>query len=270
MTPTLLDPPAPRAPASIGEALLTDVPHAEVPEEELRPRRLTPNLELPVPGDSDPADAPTDVGNLADRLDAILSRWIVPGLILPSARIDIPAGWLHCLGQAVSRTAYAALYAAIGDAYGAGDGITTFNLPQLGDGRIPVGSTARGGLGGETQHITTVAEMPHHGHDVYDPSHVHGLADPGHVHLPYEGLEWVDDPQVGFMHWQISGGGTGLFMAEGPPPYRFFFTAPRTRGAAAGIGVHGAATGITLYGQGGGAPHNNMPPYQQCIYLIKT
>ena len=42
-----------------------------------------------------------------------------------------PAGWLKANGAAVSRTAYAALFAAIGTTYGAGDGSTTFNLPDL-------------------------------------------------------------------------------------------------------------------------------------------
>jgi len=42
-----------------------------------------------------------------------------------------PTGWLKCNGQAVSRTTYSTLFAAIGTTYGAGDGTTTFNLPDL-------------------------------------------------------------------------------------------------------------------------------------------
>jgi microcystin-dependent protein len=42
----------------------------------------------------------------------------------------VPEGWLLCNGDAVSRTAYALLYAAIGDSSGFGDGSTTFNLPD--------------------------------------------------------------------------------------------------------------------------------------------
>lgn len=42
-----------------------------------------------------------------------------------------PAGWLKANGAAISRTAYAALFAAIGTTYGAGDGFNTFNLPDL-------------------------------------------------------------------------------------------------------------------------------------------
>lgn len=42
-----------------------------------------------------------------------------------------PTGFLECAGQAVSRTTYAALFTALGTLYGAGDGTTTFNLPDL-------------------------------------------------------------------------------------------------------------------------------------------
>lgn len=41
-----------------------------------------------------------------------------------------PAGWLKCNGAAISRTAYAALFARIGTTWGAGNGSTTFNLPD--------------------------------------------------------------------------------------------------------------------------------------------
>jgi microcystin-dependent protein len=47
------------------------------------------------------------------------------------AMAAIPAGYLKANGAAVSRVAFAALYAQIGTQYGAGDGATTFNLPDL-------------------------------------------------------------------------------------------------------------------------------------------
>lgn len=43
----------------------------------------------------------------------------------------LPVGWVACDGSAVSRTTYAALFQAIGTAWGSGDGSTTFNLPDL-------------------------------------------------------------------------------------------------------------------------------------------
>lgn len=51
---------------------------------------------------------------------------------------NVPSGWLICRGQAVSRTTYAKLFAAIGTTYGNGNGSTTFNLPDL-RGRTPIG-----------------------------------------------------------------------------------------------------------------------------------
>lgn len=47
------------------------------------------------------------------------------------AGLTAPRGWLIADGRAVSRTTYAALFAVIGTTYGAGDGSTTFNLPDM-------------------------------------------------------------------------------------------------------------------------------------------
>ena len=54
-----------------------------------------------------------------------------PGALADFAMQTAPTGWLECTGAAVSRTTYAALFAAIGVVYGAGDGSTTFNLPDM-------------------------------------------------------------------------------------------------------------------------------------------
>lgn len=54
-----------------------------------------------------------------------------PGLVAHFARNSAPTGWLKANGAAVSRTAYADLFAAIGTTFGAGDGFNTFNLPDL-------------------------------------------------------------------------------------------------------------------------------------------
>ena len=81
-----------------------------------------------------------------------------------------PTNWLFCNGQAVSRTEYAELFAAIGTNYGEGDGSTTFNVPDF-IGRVPVGLDAEdndfdelGDFGGEKTHTLTVNEIPEHNH----------------------------------------------------------------------------------------------------------
>ena len=53
------------------------------------------------------------------------------GLILPFGNTTAPSGYLACHGQAVSRTTYATLFAAIGTTWGTGDGSTTFNVPDF-------------------------------------------------------------------------------------------------------------------------------------------
>ncbi|PIT49246.1 phage tail protein [Snodgrassella alvi] len=53
------------------------------------------------------------------------------GAVMYFAQDWAPTGWLKANGAAVSRTAYAGLFAVLGTYYGAGDGSTTFNLPDL-------------------------------------------------------------------------------------------------------------------------------------------
>jgi microcystin-dependent protein len=52
------------------------------------------------------------------------------GVVLPFAGTATPEGYLACDGTAVSRSTYAALFAAIGVAHGSGNGSTTFNIPD--------------------------------------------------------------------------------------------------------------------------------------------
>ena len=54
-------------------------------------------------------------------------------MVAPFAMDSVPTGWLHCDGSEVSRDTYSLLYSKVGDTYGAGDGSTTFNLPDLQD-----------------------------------------------------------------------------------------------------------------------------------------
>lgn len=64
-----------------------------------------------------------------------------------------PTGWLLCDGSAVSRTAYAALFTAIGTSYGAGNGTTTFNIPD----RRGRGSVGKDNMGGSAAGRVTTA-----------------------------------------------------------------------------------------------------------------
>lgn len=79
---------------------------------------------------------------LQDQLG--VSAFMPAGSVLPYAGSTEPTGFLFCYGQAVSRTTYAILFAAISTTYGIGDGSTTFNLPDI-RGRFAAGQDDMGG-----------------------------------------------------------------------------------------------------------------------------
>jgi len=81
----------------------------------------------------------TDAGLTPDHLNlgqlsqaiSLLTQAVPSGAVGLFAGSSAPSGWLKANGAAVSRTTYAALFAAIGTTFGAGNGTTTFNLPDL-------------------------------------------------------------------------------------------------------------------------------------------
>jgi len=99
--------------------------------------------------------------------------------IVPWSSSSVPTGFLECNGAAVSRSTYAALFAIVGTTYGAGDGASTFNLPDLQDnvamgksGTKALASTggantvaASGTVGGSTANATlSTAQLASHSH----------------------------------------------------------------------------------------------------------
>ncbi|HVC86309.1 MAG TPA: phage tail protein [Gaiellaceae bacterium] len=138
-----------------------------------------------------------------------------PGLIASFGGTTAPTGWLICDGSAISRTTYSLLFAAIGTDYGAGDGSTTFNLPDL-RGRVPVGYAASGGHGdvstlGANEGVALAYRRPKHQTSKSDPGHYHGSV------------------------YQSSGDGEGLVSSYGSGMAGN--TASATTGIAIGTGV---------------------------------
>ena len=76
-----------------------------------------------------------ELGGVSQELNALIAA-LVP-LVVPVGAVGCfagaaaPGGWLACDGSAVSRTTYSALFAVVATTYGAGDGTTTFTLPDL-------------------------------------------------------------------------------------------------------------------------------------------
>lgn len=125
-----------------------------------------------------------------------------PGMVAHFARTTAPTGWLKANGSAISRTAYAALFAAVGTTFGTGDGFTTFNLPDLrgefirgwddGRGADPsrgMGSAQSGAFAGHTHTgaTDTHAGHTHAGSTDSQGSHAHTgstntAGDHNHVH----------------------------------------------------------------------------------------
>lgn len=86
------------------------------------------------------------------------------GTIIYSARSTAPTGYLKANGAAVSRTTYATLFAAIGTTYGAGNGSTTFNLPDLRGEFIRGLDDGRGVDSGRTLGSTQTDQNKQHNH----------------------------------------------------------------------------------------------------------
>lgn len=116
----------------------------------------------------------SDANNLAGVPTGALMLW---------AAATAPDGWLLCNGGAYSRSSYSALFTAIGTTWGAGDGSTTFNVPDTSGRTVRgVGTSSWIGLnsGASGNTIVTLAQvagadgtkqladnLPQHRHGVY-------------------------------------------------------------------------------------------------------
>lgn len=130
-----------------------------------------------------------DAVRVTPKLDASEGGEVPTGQITAFGGASAPTGWLLCDGSAVSRTTFAALFAAIGTAFGAGNGTTTFNVPDLRQ-RFPMGKAAAGtgstlgGTGGTIDHT--------HGLDT-STSHARVTTTSGLAAFDRKNINWTDD-----------------------------------------------------------------------------
>ena len=96
-----------------------------------------------------------------------------PGAVQMFARSTPPVGWLKANGAALSRTVYSNLFAAIGTAFGVGDGSTTFNIPDLRGEFIRTWDDSRGVDPGRAFGSAQGANIESHAHTASSPAHTH-------------------------------------------------------------------------------------------------
>ena len=162
---------------------------------------------------------------------------VPPGCVMGWGTDTAPSGWLACDGSEVSRLLYADLFAAIGTNYGAGDGTSTFNVPDM-RGRVLVGAGSGSGLtpryigneGGEEDHVLLGSEMPVHSHT--DAGHTHSV----HSHL------------------------SGLAVSPGELPVSLPNVLPELTGSGT----------ANLDSSGGDGGHNTMQPFTVALWIIKV
>ena len=138
--------------------------------------------------------------------------------IVPWSASSIPTGFLECNGQAVSRSTYSALFAIVGTTYGAGDGASTFLVPDIQD-NVPLGKSgtkalastggantvaSTGNVGGSTANATlSTAQLASHSHPVPNRS---GPTDEP-IGVSFFGGQQAGDPTPGNTGSQGSGTG---------------------------------------------------------------
>jgi len=132
---------------------------------------------------------PSSDGNANDVLQSdgsgnlsftALPQAVPTGSVHLMASTTAPSGYLKCNGAAVSRTTYADLFAEIGTAFGAGDGSSTFNVPDLRGEFVRGWDDSRGVDSGRNFATAQSSQNKQHNHSASATSTVH---DPGHNHV---------------------------------------------------------------------------------------
>jgi microcystin-dependent protein len=221
---------------------------------------------------------------------ALLKNLFAPvGKIEAFATLTVPDGFLACDGSAVSRTTYAELYKAIGDSWGAGDGVTTFNVPNL-LGRVLVGYDpaqpefdALGELGGAKTHTLSITELPSHDHGAatgnQSVDHTHSIdhdhasfdvTDPGAaITANFNNSSNATVPSIAVIQAGTTGSPTSATISGtgSAGAHTHAIDVPALTGTS---GNQSASHNHSIAAQGGGGAHNNLQPYGTVFYAIRA
>lgn len=212
-------------------------------------------------------------GNVTATLDVTAGRRIYQagslllpvGSLFPYAGAVAPGGYLLCDGAAVSRATYADLFAAIGTTYGAGNGVSTFNLPNL-QGRFAIGANGShllSSTGGSESNTLTALQMPAHTHTGTTDSagsHSHSINDPGHAHISRIGY---DDGNASNIPGQAPSGDADFGDSQNG-------MATNISGTGISINASGSHTHtFTTDSTGGGQSFSILNPFLALNYIIK-
>jgi microcystin-dependent protein len=185
------------------------------------------------------------------------------GTVVDYAGSAPPTGWLVCDGSVVSRATYPTLFANIGTTFGAGDGSTTFGIPDC-RGKVIAGKHSSGtfqtlgGTGGEETHALSNSEMP---------SHSHGGATQGNTAT----TDAQGSHQHSIPNRAVANGSTGYASGAFFPGQIMLNGANSELTSVGGSHSHNVSNHAhAISADGGGGSHNNLQPYIVLNKIIRA